>query len=149
MNMNNKIFTSIIFIFLTSLFSVTLSHAETTSTNQNSSEILTQSELSQCSERSKHLVQTATQLKGHASQLKSQKDEMNQLAQDRSKEYADLDFQSPASVDEYNQVNKRLNHLTQTYSPDVKIFNEAVKQYKIDISQLKNDCNNKHYYPGK
>jgi len=135
------------FIFLLSCLSLSSGNAEEKTSPPVPDTILTQSELSQCYEKEKLLAQTAAQLKERANQLKTQKSDMNKLALDRKLLYTRIDFHSQNSVVQYNRINKQLNQLSQTYITDIKSFNNNVKQYQADSSQLINECDNKPYHP--
>jgi len=131
---------------LINLLIISLSLAEEKSGSQTSNKILTQSELSQCNEKTKTLNKRADELIARSTQLKTQKDTIRKLKQDRKQKYINLDLHSKNSVDEYNQVNEQLKQLSQAYKADVQNFNNTVKQYKADVGHHKSQCDNKQYY---
>ena len=145
--MNRKKYWLVSFIFLLSFLSLSSGHAEEKKSPPVQDKILTQSELSQCYENEKMLAQTVAQLKERASQLKAQKSDMSKLALDRKLLYTRIDFHSQNSVIQYNRINQQLNQLSQTYITDIKSFNNDVKQYQTDSSQLISECDNKPYHP--
>lgn len=145
--MNRKKYWLLSFVILLSCLSLSSGHAEATTSLPVPDKILTQSELSQCYEKEKLLAQTATQLKERSNQLKTQKSDMNKLALDRKLLYTRIDFHSQNSVVQYNRINQQLNQLSQTYIKDIKSFNNDVKQYQADSSQLISECDNKSYHP--
>ncbi len=138
------------FICLINLIAISSSHAEVKQpmkSNSSASEvILTQSELSNCNEKAKHLAQIAEQLKVRLKQLQTVKKEMDQLEQERTHEYKHIDFHNKTAVTEYNNTNQQLNQLSQSYTTDATNFNVAVKQYKADSHQLTNECDDKQYF---
>ncbi len=138
--MKNGIYRTLFIVCFINFLGVSSSFAEVSSDG-----ILTQSELSQCNEREQKLSQTAHQLKEHLKKLQTMKNKMTQLEHERAQEYADIDFQSQASVDEYNQTNNQLNQLSKEYTTEAKTLNASVKQYQADIKKLTADCDDKRY----
>jgi len=145
-NKNNAGFNFLYFACLLNLLVISSSYAEVKSDSQVSDAILTESELSQCHDRTKLLAQTADQLKERSKQLKTLQNNISKLEQDRKQGYTEVDFHSRISVDKYNQFNKQIKQLSQQYTQDAQRFNTAVKQYNADIDHHVAECDDKQYY---
>jgi len=145
-NKNNAGFNFLYFACLLNLLVISSSYAEVKSGSQLSNAILTESELSQCHDRTKLLAQTAEQLKERLKQLKTLQNNISKLEQDREQGYQEVDFHSQISVDKYNQINKQIKQLSQEYTQDAEHFNKAVKQYNADIDHHVAECDDKKYF---
>ena len=144
--MNKKNYLSLSFACLINILGISSIHAEVKSSAPISDTIITQSELAQCNEKSKALAQTAEQLNEELNRLTTLKNNMNQIEQDRKQMSTGIDFHNPASVNKYNQINAQIKQLSQTYTNDIEKYNSAIKQYNIDITRLKTECDKKQYY---
>ncbi|MCW8931659.1 MAG: hypothetical protein OQL19_15685 [Gammaproteobacteria bacterium] len=144
--MNNSFFINLLLIGLMNFIVLSSSYAEVKPNNTVADDVLTQPELEQCNKRTQHLAQQASQLKDKFNHLQAQKETLTLLEKDRNQAYKTIDFHNPTSVNNYNKINSELNQLSPSYALEAKTFNEAVKQYKADINQLRSECNHKSYY---
>ena len=71
---------------------------------------------------------------------------ISEMEFDRTQLYPEIDFHSQADVDKYNRLNTQIKQLYQTYTADSENYNNAVKQYKVDMEQHLNKCDDKRYY---
>lgn len=109
-------------------------------------DLITQAQLSQCRDRTSDLADTQKQLNERFTQFKTQKETISRLENDRDAMYSTIDFHQQLSVDNYNQLNEQIEDLAQTYRMDTEHFNNAVRQYKVDIEAHTLKCDAKHYY---
>ncbi|MCK5697335.1 MAG: hypothetical protein KAI02_04180 [Gammaproteobacteria bacterium] len=133
-----------IYYSLTHLFTVAIVSILLISTSY-ANEIISASELSKCQKDNDTLIHSGKQLTEQSEQLATMKNEMSQLNNERNAHYAQINFQDQASVDQYNQLNNDLNHLTQQYDSEVKQFNVDVNLYNQHKVDLFNMCDQKKY----
>ena len=114
-----------------------------------SESMLSNDQLARCREKIKQVDQMETELNERLRSLESLKINRDKLKQSLEEKRVHVDWQSEASVNEYNQMNQKFNHLIQDYSTDVENYNSSVKQYKNIFQAIKEECGNKHYYQNK
>ncbi len=137
--MNRQFLYPLFFFGLTAITTLSPAYAE-----QN--EVLSPEELVQCMERERNLEAIAEQLNTRSKEVQMLNDKLQQLEQQRDREYADIDFHNEASVNEYNRINQQIKQTSELYLSEAEEFNRAVRQYKADIVKLKAECDQKKYY---
>ena len=137
--MNRHILSLLFFFGLTALLTLSPAYAE-------QSEVLSPEELAQCLQRESNLEAIAEQLNTRSAEVQMLNDKLQQLEQQRNREYADIDFHNEASVNAYNQLNQQIKQASELYLNEAEEFNRAVRQYKADVVELESECDQKKYY---
>lgn len=122
---------------------------EKTTSEQASQPIISSEQLTQCLEKIELANQTANKLDEQAGELEHLKNNLDELKQELESKRMHLDLHSEVSVNEFNQMKKRLTLLTQNYSSEAENYNHSVEQHKADNEALKAECGDKRYFENK
>lgn len=155
-------FQYLVFFCVMNLFFVSLSFAESNisikgdslkgkpvTSAQASKPIISNEQLTQCLEKIKLANQTAYELEEQSDNLERLKNYLEGLKQKLESARTHLDWHSQDSVNEYNEMKKRLTELSQNYSSEAENYNYLVEQHKADNEALKIECDDKRYFENK